>query len=149
VAELYTAMFGYTQHPETLSPWTPPIYATMAAFTGLMLFRPFRRLLSYALTGVNQLVNGAVLVALLGKSKQEAEEPLTTMPDTSAVGAAPTPPPLPTSSEAASSPPPLPSSSEAAASGGTVSGDPTIPAASGANGSLVPVAAAAGGAGVF
>lgn len=72
VAELYTAVFGYAQHPDTLTPWSTAITAVMAAFTGLMLFRPFRRLLSAILTAFNQLINGAVLVQFINSKRRPA-----------------------------------------------------------------------------
>lgn len=64
VAEGYTALFGYTQHPESVTPWTTGITAVMALFTGMLLFRPGRELISYFLTALNQIIGGGLITQL-------------------------------------------------------------------------------------
>lgn len=68
VAELWTAFVIFPNKTDVdASPWSTAVTATMAVFTGLMLFQPFRQGLSYALSVANNLINGQVLYALIKK----------------------------------------------------------------------------------
>jgi hypothetical protein len=64
-AELYTVLVIYPRDPAYANPWIYAITSVMAASTGLMLFRPFRLLLSYFFTAINQLISGQFLIQLL------------------------------------------------------------------------------------
>lgn len=67
VAEAWTAfaVLPGRQDGVEASPWSGAVYATMAVFTGLMLFKPFRQLLSYFLTGADNVISGQVIYRMV------------------------------------------------------------------------------------
>ncbi|HEY9789095.1 MAG TPA: CPBP family intramembrane glutamic endopeptidase [Candidatus Obscuribacterales bacterium] len=67
VAELYTVFSYYPTRADSASPWAQAVTLVMAVLTGIMLFKPVRQGLSYVFTGVDFLVGGQMIAAIIGK----------------------------------------------------------------------------------
>jgi hypothetical protein len=66
-AELYTVFTYYPSRGDAASVWAGHVTLVMAVITGALLFKPVRRGLSYAFSGVNFLISGQLLLGLMGK----------------------------------------------------------------------------------
>ena len=69
VAEFFAAEFP---SPDSTGPWTSAVTWSMTIASGAMLFLPCRKLLSYGLTVVNQIIGGAIFIALYKKRDVKA-----------------------------------------------------------------------------